>query len=376
MFSDWSQFVEVARIGLQEITGTDFSQVRYGNLDLAVRLATAVAVLAGLSLIALLTRRHRHSRLHSGYALHEMFGRPLWVRILHAAPKVLLAAALVLLLIAVADPFLTATEEAAASVESRVRVDLVDTSGSMGWEFAGTGKSKAEIAREAHLAFLEMRRAKNDRVSLWLFSTFPYMVDDFVTDDELYYYQVVDAPLVISRQLDRSMVVPLSRTRIIPDEGGSNIVRPMQAIIKQFDQDEISSGHAGGRHRALLVMTDAAVDDVPSAELAELAKRNIVPYVILISAPDATLASFVPPTVPRLVEQLRAYGGEYFDVREPTSLAKAYAAIDAREAVRYRVVHRARKVPIYPRFVIGSMLLMLMAVPLGLVGEQFWGTDP
>ena len=372
----WLQFVELARRGLREFWETDFTQVRYGNDDLAWRLMLAVGVLAGLSLVAILIQRHKHSRSHSGYVIHRMFRQPLWVKVVHGAPKVLLAGAAALLLFAVADPFLTATEEAAAPVESRIRVDLVDTSGSMGWEFPGTGKSKAEIAREAHLAFLEMRRGKNDRVSLWLFSTYPYMVDDFVTDDELYYYQVVDAAYVITRQLERSMVVPSTRTRIIPMEGGSNIVRPLQAIIKQFDQDEVSSGYAGGRHRALLVITDAAVDDFPGVELAELARRNVVPYVIFINAADPSFAIFVHPTVPRLVEQLRAYGGEYFDVRDPTSLARAYAAIDAREAVRYQVTHRARKVQIYPRFLMVSMLLMLVALPLGLVGEQFWGTDP
>ena len=43
----------------------------------------------------------------------------------------------------------------------------------MAWEFPDTNKSKAEVARDAHLEFLDMRRDKNDRVSLWLFSTYP-----------------------------------------------------------------------------------------------------------------------------------------------------------------------------------------------------------
>ena len=97
-----------------------------------------------------------------------------------------MTAALAVLLVAMADPYLTATEEVAGDMESRVRIDLVDTSLSMAWEFPDTNKSKAEVARDAHLEFLDMRRDKNDRVSLWLFSTYPYMVDDFVMDDELY----------------------------------------------------------------------------------------------------------------------------------------------------------------------------------------------
>ena len=138
---------------------------------------------------------------------------------MHSAPKLLLAAALVLLIVSVADPFLTATEEVSGYVESRVRIDLVDTSGSMAWEFPDTNKSKAEVARDAHLEFLDMRRDKNDRVSLWLFSTYPYMVDDFVMDDELYYFQVWDAPYVMTQRLDKAMVVPRDKVRIIPAEG-------------------------------------------------------------------------------------------------------------------------------------------------------------
>ncbi len=49
--------------------------------------------------------------------------------------------------------------------------DLVDTPGSMAWKFPEINKSKAEVARDAHLEFLDMRRNKNDRVLLWLFST-------------------------------------------------------------------------------------------------------------------------------------------------------------------------------------------------------------
>ena len=112
----------------------------------------------------------------------------------YSVPKLLLALAVVALLVAVSDPFLTATEEVTGDVESRVRIDLVDTSLSMAWDFPPLEKSRAGVAREAHLEFLEMRRGKNDRVSLWVFSSYPYMIDDFVVDDDLYYFQVMDAP--------------------------------------------------------------------------------------------------------------------------------------------------------------------------------------
>ena len=157
--------------------------------------------------------------------------------VLYNAPKLLLALALTAVMVALADPFLTATQEVTGDVESRVRIDLVDTSLSMAWEFPDTGKSRAQVAREAHLRFLEMRRDKNDRVSLWVFSSYPYMVDDFVLDDELYYFQVMEAPYATVKilapqsgtSLDR-LFVPDDKVRIIPSEGNTNINLALQTV--------------------------------------------------------------------------------------------------------------------------------------------------
>jgi hypothetical protein len=246
----------------------------------------------------------------------------------------------------------------------------------MAWEFPGTGKSKAEVARDAHLEFLEMRKGKNDRVSLWLFSTYPYTVDDFVVDDELYYFQVYDAPYVTTQRVDKAMVVPLDKVRIIAAEGDTNIVRPLEAIIRYFDRDTREVADGENQNRALLILTDAAVDEYPDAQFQELRKRNIVPYIIFINTGDLRTAGTLQPTTPRLVEQIRDYGGNYFDVTDTDSLARAYQAIDEREVVRVEVKHRALRVPIYARFLLVGIVALLMAIPLGLISEVFWGTDP
>ena len=295
----------------------------------------------------------------------------------------LLGLALAVLLVAMADPYLTATEEVTGDMESRVRIDLVDTSLSMAWEFPGSGKSRAQVAREAHLEFLEMRRDKNDRVALWLFSSFPYMVDDFVMDDELYYFQVMDAPYAIVRILaaqsgtatDR-MFVPRDKVRIIDSEGNTNIIRALQSVVKHFDRDEAAVGRGLNQNRAVLIITDAAVDEFPDAEFAELNKRNIVPYIIYINTSDARTASFLHPSVPQLVSQIQEYGGDYFDVTDEDSLTQAYRAIDEREAVRVELRHRALKVPIYSRFLLVAMGLLAVGIPMGFVSELLWGTSP
>lgn len=368
-------FITFVQGGLQELWHTDYSQVHYQNLALVRLLIGAVSAAVVITLLRVTLRRRWHYRAHSGHAIARHHRQGVVARMLYAVPKVVVAAAVALLLVAAAGPFVAATDEYAGSIDSRARIDLVDVSGSMSWEFPGTQKSKAQVAREAHLKFLEMRRGKSDRVSLWLFSTYPYMVDDFVTDDELYYFQASDAPYVMTSVVQRWMMVPPDKLRIIPAEGDSNIVTAMRAIVRQFDDDERTSGVRGGEYRALLIITDGAVSEFPAEQLRELQQRSVRPYIIYISAGpgrEVMLAGDAPP----LIQQIRSYGGDYFDVQDPQALEKAFQAIDEREAVRYEVRHRALQVPIHSRFLVGAITLLLAAIPFGLVAEVFGGTHP
>ena len=376
MFLPWNDFFAFIVASLNELVETEMAQVRYGDIGLASVLGVIVGVAASAAVARLVFRRQKHARQHSGHVINPKYQKGLWIRAAHTLPKVFVAGALALMLFAAADPFLTATEEVSGYVESRVRVDLVDTSGSMAWEFPDTGKSKAEVARDAHLQFLEMRKEKNDRVSLWLFSTYPYMVDDFVMDDELYFFQVWDAPYVMTQRLDKAMVVPRDKVRIVPAEGDTNIIRPLQSITKQFDQDEAALGGGQNQNRAVLIVTDAAVDEFPDSEFAALNQRNIVPYIIYINTSDARTAMIGHPSTPRLIDMIREYGGDYFDVTDEDSLTEAYQAIDEREAVRVEQKHRALKVPIYSRFLLLAMGLLAVGIPMGLVAELLWGTTP
>ena len=382
MLIDWAEFSDFLRTRVEELGATQFDQVRYGDVDLAFLLAAVVVGALALTAYRVLFRPRGHSRHHSGHLIHQKLRRGPFVRALYHCPKVVLLLAVAALLVAVSDPFLPGTEEVQGDVESRVRVDLVDTSLSMAWEFPETGRSRAEVAREAHLQFLEMRRDKNDRVSLWMFSSYPYMVDDFILDDELYYFQVFEAPYVTVRLLapqfrsSRDQIhVPADKVRIIPTEGNTNLIRALQSIVKFFDSDEASSAGGANLHRAVLIITDADVDEVPAAELAALNRRNIVPYMIYINVRDAgsgAESSEAPP----LIDMIRQFGGDYFDVTDERSLARAYEAIDELEAVRVELSHRAVRTPIYPRLLLVSLALFVVGIPAGLLAELVWGTHP
>lgn len=389
---DWTALSGVLRARAQELLATDPDQIRFTDIGLTYWLSAAVVLIGLATLVRLQGLARLHHRQHSGHRIDRRFRRGAPGRALYHLPKVVLGLALAILLVAMADPYLASTEETAGEMESRIRIDLVDTSLSMSWELPGTGRSRAEVARAAHLEFLEMRRAKNDRVALWLFSSFPYLVDDFVVDDELYYFQVMDAPYAIVRILAAQsgtpidqMYVPPDKVRIVDREGNTNIVRALQSVVRHFDRDAALLGRGAAPHRAVLIVTDADVDEIPEAEFAALTRRNIVPYMIFINAADSRravrargAAASRQPTnnTQGLIDLIRAFGGDYFDVADADGLARAYEAIDDAETVPVELSHRAVKVPIYARFLSIAMLLFVVGIPAGFVAELMWGTNP
>ena len=386
---DWSSFSDFLRFRSDELLTTDFNQVRFGDIGLSYLLALAIAAVVGVTLLRLWVTNRRHAREHSGHQIEPRHQRGIWGKTFYNLPKVLLGLSLATLLVAMADPYLTATEEVAGDMESRVRIDLVDTSLSMAWELPGTGRSRAEVARQAHLQFLEMRQDKNDRVSLWLFSSYPYMVDDFVIDDELYFFQVMDAPFAIVRILAAQsgtpidqQFVPDDKVRIVESEGNTNIVRALQSVLRHFDQDAAVIANGALPARALLIVTDADVDEIPEAEFIQLNQRNIVPYMIFINAQEpasSTARSGLSQQMGNsqaLIEMIRAFGGDYFDVTDADSLARAYEAIDEAETVSVELSHRAVRVPIYGRFLLISMALLMVGIPAGFLAELIFGTHP
>ncbi len=383
-----SAFTDFLGTRARELLGTDLGQIRFTDIGMTYLLSMAVALVVLLSVLRVWLTSRRHHRQHSGHQVERRFQRGVWGQALYIVPKLLLGLAVAVLLVAMADPYLTATEEVAGDMDSRIRIDLVDTSLSMAWEFPGSGKSRAQVAREAHLKFLEMRRDKNDRVALWLFSSFPYMVDDFVIDDELYFFQVMDAPYAIVRILAAQSGTPIDQTfvpddkvRIIDSEGNTNIIRALQSVVRHFDRDVATLGSGSRPHRAVLIVTDADVDEIPEVEFAELSRRNIVPYMIFINADEPRLGSQRPANPPvrntqALIDTIREFGGDYFDVRDADGLQRAYEAIDDAETVQVQLTHRAVKVPIYPRFLLISMALLVVGIPAGFVAELIGGTHP
>jgi hypothetical protein len=125
----------------------------------------------------------------------------------------------------------------------------------------------------------------------------------------------------------------------------------------------------------VLIITDADVDEIPVAELSALNARNIVPYIIYINTANVRTTD-EDAAGPSLIDSIRDYGGDYFDVSTEDGLQRAYTAIDERETVRVELKHRALRVPIYSRFLLLSLVLMVIGIPAGFIAELIWGTHP
>ena len=94
MLLTWTEFVAFLSAGLQELIETEYAQIRYGDVGMAVSLAAAIGIALFLTVARLAICRPKHTRHHSGHAIDGVDQKNLWVKIAHAAPKTFVAVAL------------------------------------------------------------------------------------------------------------------------------------------------------------------------------------------------------------------------------------------------------------------------------------------
>lgn len=384
MLDKMSVVWELTMAGLESLANTDFSKVEFESLGLA--LGASLFILGSL-LFKLLWGRDRFYHLGSGHKVPLEYHRGKISKIFYMFPKFIFVIGVVFLLLAIANPYLPRTK-IDQTIESRERVDLIDMSSSMGWEFENTGKSGGEFAREGFLKFLNMRRGQNDKTSLWFFSTKSYIEEDFIIDDDVYFMEVSDAPYTIVDPGHSSLVVndpnnyykvdivaPPSRVRKIPYEGSTQLNPALDAIIKYFDTE----GDKRVKNRALIVVTDAAVEQYPEDQLKELKKRNIGIYFLHIKPNvegerqyGTSIGLSYAELLKRYVEQ---HGGQFYDVRDDRSLEAAYRDINKLETAPLRITRHLLKILIYQRPLIASIVLMFLAISFGVLIERYLGKN-
>ena len=373
--------------GWHDFINTDFNSLKYSEIDLAVKVGAVIAILILLKLLwnmlCKILGRYKYSRMDSGHAISPDSERGLVAGFFLTLPKIALIVPLAAIVFAIANPFLATTKEEKRYVETRIRIDFRDVSGSMGQQFKQNSKSKGEIAMDAHLKFLEMRRGKNDRTAFWLFSDDPYPIQEsFIIDDELSYLKAFDAPWEFgvmdedlwTEERWRAYTMPRSRYLQVDGQGGTKLSPALKMAIRLFDSDEKKQkGNPYYRRgkRSILIVTDAEVYDFNETRLdfAELSKRKVIPYIIFIGELAGEQNLNQPTGTEGLLKEIIARGGKFFPVSDEKALDDAYREIDKLEMVKVKVERTIFKIPAFYKFIFFAVISLMIIIPLGLFTE-------
>lgn len=379
MFLNISYLWELVRTGLISFRDTNFDLVRFNSLGLAF----GAGIFLVLTLLyKLLWGRIKFSYIVSGHHIPKEDQQKKLSKFVFLIPKMFLSVAVFFLLVSLANPYLPKTV-IEKLVESRERIDLIDVSPSKGWEFENTKKSAGQIGREGFIKFLKMREDQNDRVSLWYFSEDPTRVEDFIIYDDNYFMQAEDMPYVVTdpgivflpendkenKYLD--IIAPRDKIKMVLNGGGTNIVKALNAVINYFDKE----GNKKIKQRALLIETDAAVDENPVKQLQELKKRRVNIYFLYIK--PNTVGEMQGNQGKKLInaellrKQVEQSGGKFYDVRNKKSLENAYQDINRLEKSPTSIVRHSLKIIIYQRPLMVAIVLMLLAITVGSLTELF-----
>jgi hypothetical protein len=405
MVPDWfnpERILSLLINGWHNVSITNFLEIEFPNISLAAWLGGGIVLWFLFKLLLIrLGRSKKNSREYSGHLIYRKNLRGLSALIILSLPKIILIMSIAVILIALTHPFVAVDGEERRYIETRTRIDVRDVSTSMAQSLSATSgqvtpqtrKSKAEIAHDAHLKFLQMREGEGDRVSYWLFSSSPFLVQDFIVDDEVYYLQVFDAPWILSSGQyyanitgidDDGQPTPLyPRTRHarVPGQSGTMLSRALRAIIEQFDQDEEkqrrSPNYARGK-RSVLVITDAEIPPGDARNVSEaidqLRKRDAVLYMIFVGIDPSsrnTGANTGMLAQKQLLEEIVRQGGRYFSALEPTSLEAAFMEVNSLEKAEVEIERIILKEPVHYKFLFIAIIILLIVIPLGLIFDIF-----
>ena len=119
-----------------------------------------------------------------------------------------------------------------------------------------------------------------------------------------------------------------------------------------------------------------ASNQYPEAELKELKKNNIRPYVIYIyndnynhiRAPNILGEK---ENAEKIKKILSDYGGRYFDVNDKSSMEKAYQSIGELEEIEREVVRTTDKQSFFQTLIFVGVLIVFVIVLISLLSQPF-----
>ena len=357
MMYEFLSILAFMRGAIERVFAMDVSRVRLESPNWAIG---AGALLILVVIAKVIFSRNADARTGSGYFIERRHQRPFAKRLKYASTAASLSIVSVLLLAVLARPYVENFERAKV-VESREVCYLEDVSMSMGWPF-GTGDiSSAQVVREALMRHLSARRGYADKSCLWVFANNSYKIENFTIDDKAFAFQVYGAPYVASDPKHPLLpwiesefnllrvAVPYDRILFRDKEGGTNLARALGKIIEHFRLN----GSKDIRHRALLVITDAAANTYPANELATLQAMGVRIYLIYVQPNEAALLANGESgnqqlaNARRLIDEISGYGGKAFLIQnrdeDKVALARVFDEINRLEPRRERVVERVER---------------------------------
>lgn len=374
------------REGWEDFLKTDLTRISYADLNTPLLIGGFIAVLVMLKLLFVLFGRKKYAWADSGHLIYNKNRslKSVLAKLIVVMSASALVVPLTIILTAIADPFLNSSGEERKFIQTRTMVYIRDVSVSMASNISNTQTPKSKLAMDAHLRFLRMRFGKGDRTSLWLFSDNGYMINDFIVDDKLQYFQAYDAPwgFGIAGGNSNRPEFPDSRLAGMTGEGGSALGGVLGSVVEQFDRDEEARkklpGYRPDYSRSVLIYSDADIFDLQKskAQIDELVKRRVVMYVVLVDErTEEQIASGSSQQNPFL-EYIVSRGGKVVLANNITSMTQAHAEIDRLERVRVEISKQTFRISLFDKFIFLSILAFMAIIPLGLFTEFLFKDYP
>jgi len=303
-----------------------------------------------------LIRRKRYVAFSAVGWLDRLPSRPSPVRRL---PALLIVAGLALTMVALMEPVLPYSE-GRIQAQGLDIVLLLDLSSSMqevmdlrpfsrpitGQTFSARdvaprqpeGKTRLETTKDALRDFI--RRRRDDRVGLVVFSDHAYVVSPLTFDYEnlLNYVDTIDDQILRGEGM----------TAIGSGLGLSNYL-----LARQSDQEY--------RNKVIVVFTDGENNFGPDP-LGVLAESDAAGFRVHVIGVDLEDRVKQNPAVLRLIEAVRQYGGQYYSADTVRQLRAAYGEIDSLEKGLLTSTTYVRNVPVFVWFVRPALVLLLLGL--------------
>lgn len=402
MALDFLAFLKLIIAGPARLFDLDWKSIEFENIQITYVLSAVILAILLLKLLFTMAGRHKFYRKYSG---HFIF-RSRQVGPVERASHLVMPAMLIIplasffIVLAGANKKINIVEY--IQTEFRQQMILIDCSVSVGWESNVSGKSWAEIMRDGYGELLNLRAGKKDRVSVWIFSTKPYLVSDFITDTRYLRDRIFKAPYVLIDPYHFSLPkmeadflhpkVILSENEMwkVSNEGSTNLALALQEMINYLDWNKDSNYP----NTTFIVITDGAPNH-PYGQDPDLLNKNLELLrvkrikLLVLYMHNSTYDRYAGnedrfgkqarldiENEKKFREDVLKYGGHFFRATNLAELREMYRRIDEQETVKYSQKVYKNKIDYSENFLRFGTSALFLVILAGLLVSIRKGKSP